>query len=51
MDKFIALFFSGLALGAIYTLVALGILILFKATGVVNAALVVGENVCERTAK
>jgi branched-chain amino acid transport system permease protein len=38
MDKFIALFFSGLALGAIYTLVALGILILFKATGVVNAA-------------
>lgn len=38
MDKFVALAFSGLSLGAIYTLVALGILIMFKATGVVNAA-------------
>jgi branched-chain amino acid transport system permease protein len=38
MDKFVALLFSGLALGAIYTLVALGILVLYKATGVVNAA-------------
>ncbi|MGY1814667.1 branched-chain amino acid ABC transporter permease [Blastococcus sp. SYSU D00820] len=38
MDRFVALTFSGLALGAIYTLVALGILIMFKATGVVNAA-------------
>lgn len=38
MEKFVALAFSGLALGAIYTLVALGILIMYKATGVVNAA-------------
>jgi branched-chain amino acid transport system permease protein len=38
MEKFVALTFSGLSLGGIYTLVALGILILFKATGVVNAA-------------
>jgi branched-chain amino acid transport system permease protein len=38
MEKFIALTFSGLSLGAIYTLVSLGILIMFKATGVVNAA-------------
>ena len=38
MEKFVALTFSGLSLGAIYTLVSLGILILFKATGVVNAA-------------
>jgi len=38
LDKLVALIFSGLSLGAIYTLVALGILIMFKATGVVNAA-------------
>jgi branched-chain amino acid transport system permease protein len=38
MEKFVALSFSGLSLGAIYTLVSLGILIMFKATGVVNAA-------------
>ena len=38
MEKFVALSLSGLTLGAIYTLVALGILIMFKATGVVNAA-------------
>lgn len=38
MEKFVALTFTGLSLGAIYTLVSLGILILFKATGVVNAA-------------
>src|SRR5437899_24571 len=38
MEKLVALTFSGLSLGAIYTLVSLGILILFKATGVVNAA-------------
>jgi branched-chain amino acid transport system permease protein len=38
VEKFVALTFSGLSLGAIYTLVALGILIMFKATGVVNAA-------------
>jgi branched-chain amino acid transport system permease protein len=38
MEKFVALTFSGLSLGAIYTLVSLGILIMFKATGVVNAA-------------
>jgi branched-chain amino acid transport system permease protein len=38
VEKFVALTFSGLALGAIYTLVSLGILIMYKATGVVNAA-------------
>lgn len=38
MEKFVALTFSGLSLGAIYTLVSLGILIMYKATGVVNAA-------------
>ena len=38
MEKFVALTFTGLSVGAIYTLVALGILIMFKATGVVNAA-------------
>jgi branched-chain amino acid transport system permease protein len=38
VEKFVALTFSGLSLGAIYTLVSLGILIMFKATAVVNAA-------------
>jgi branched-chain amino acid transport system permease protein len=38
MSKFVALTFSGLSIGAVYTLVSLGILIMFKATGVVNAA-------------
>jgi branched-chain amino acid transport system permease protein len=38
VEKFVALTFSGLSLGAIYTLVALGILLMYKATGVVNAA-------------
>ncbi|WP_395104171.1 branched-chain amino acid ABC transporter permease [Actinomadura sp. SCN-SB] len=38
MDRFIALVFSGLALGAIYTLVSLGILIIYKATGIVSVA-------------
>lgn len=38
MERFIALFASGLAQGAIFTLVALGIVLLHKATGVVNFA-------------
>lgn len=38
MATFVTLLFSGLTLGAIYTLVALGIVILHKAAGVVNAA-------------
>lgn len=38
MSNFVALLFSGLTLGAIYTLVSLGIVILYKATGIVNAA-------------
>jgi branched-chain amino acid transport system permease protein len=38
MDTFITLLFSGLTLGAIYTLVSLGIVVLQKATGVINAA-------------
>ncbi len=38
MAKFVALFFSGLTVGSIYALVAIGILLLYKATSVVNAA-------------
>ncbi|MDW3215599.1 MAG: branched-chain amino acid ABC transporter permease [Ilumatobacteraceae bacterium] len=38
MSKFVALFFSGLTVGSIYSLVAVGILLLYKATSVVNAA-------------
>lgn len=38
MDRFIALAFSGFALGAIYTLVSLGILVIYKATGIVSVA-------------
>lgn len=38
MDKFIALTASGLAHGAILTLVALGFLVLYNATGIVNFA-------------
>lgn len=38
MDKFVALTFSGLSIGAIYTLVSIGILLLYKASAVVNAA-------------
>jgi branched-chain amino acid transport system permease protein len=38
MDKFIALLFSGIAYGAILALVALGFLVLYKATGVINFA-------------
>lgn len=38
MDKFIALTASGLAYGAILALVALGFMVLYKATGVVNFA-------------
>ncbi len=38
MDKFIALLFSGIAYGAVLALVALGFLVLYKATGVINFA-------------
>ncbi len=38
MDKFIALFASGITLGAIMAIVALGFLVLYKATGIVNFA-------------
>jgi branched-chain amino acid transport system permease protein len=38
MDRFVALFASGIALGAIVALVAAGFLVLYKATGVVNFA-------------
>ena len=38
MDKFIALLFSGIAYGAVLSLVALGFLVLYKATGVINFA-------------
>lgn len=38
MAKFVALFFSGLSVGSVYSLVAVGILLLYKATSVVNAA-------------
>jgi branched-chain amino acid transport system permease protein len=39
MDKFLQLLFSGVALGAVYALLALGFVIVFKATQVVNFAL------------
>ncbi|GLZ02770.1 branched-chain amino acid ABC transporter permease [Actinomadura sp. NBRC 104412] len=38
MDKFIALTAGGIALGAVLALVALGFLVLYKATGVINFA-------------
>lgn len=38
MDKFIALTASGVAYGAVLALVALGFLVLYKATGVINFA-------------
>lgn len=38
MDKFIALFASGITIGAIMAIVALGFLVLYKATGIVNFA-------------
>ncbi|MBB3043725.1 branched-chain amino acid ABC transporter permease [Nocardioides sp. LMS-CY] len=38
MDKFIALTASGIAYGAVLTLVALGFLVLYNATGIVNFA-------------
>jgi branched-chain amino acid transport system permease protein len=39
MEKFLQLLFSGVALGAVYALIALGFVIVFKATQVVNFAL------------
>lgn len=38
MDKFLQLLLSGIALGAIYALVALGFVLVFKATSVLNFA-------------
>ncbi len=38
MDKFVALTVSGVAFGAVLSLVALGFLVLYKSTGVVNFA-------------
>jgi branched-chain amino acid transport system permease protein len=38
MEKFVALLFSGIAYGAVLALVALGFIVLYKATGVVNFA-------------
>jgi branched-chain amino acid transport system permease protein len=38
LDKFIALFASGITIGAIMAIVALGFLVLYKATGIVNFA-------------
>src|ERR687892_2748261 len=38
MDEFLQLSFAGLALGARYALVALGFVIIYKATGVINFA-------------
>jgi len=38
MSKFVTLLFSGVSYGAILTLVALGFVVLYKATGVVNFA-------------
>ena len=38
MEKFVALLFSGIALGAVLSIAALGFLVLHKATGVINFA-------------
>lgn len=38
LDAFIQLFFSGITIGSIYALVALGFLIIYNATGIVNFA-------------
>lgn len=38
MDEFLQLFFAGIALGARYALVALGFVVIFRATGVINFA-------------
>ena len=38
MEKFLQLLFSGVALGAVYALLALGFVIVFKATQVVRPA-------------
>jgi branched-chain amino acid transport system permease protein len=38
MEKFVALTFSGVATGAVLAIVALGFLVLYKATGVINFA-------------
>jgi branched-chain amino acid transport system permease protein len=38
LDSFIQLFFSGITIGSIYALVALGFLIIYNATGIVNFA-------------
>ena len=38
MTKFFSLLADGLALGAVYALVALGFVVIFRATGVINFA-------------
>ena len=38
LDSFVQLFFSGITIGAIYAMVALGFLIIYNATGIVNFA-------------
>ena len=38
MNQFVELLVSGLSLGCIYALIALGFVVVFKATGVVNFA-------------
>jgi branched-chain amino acid transport system permease protein len=38
MEEFLQLFFAGLALGARYALVALGFVVIYRATGVINFA-------------
>src|SRR4029453_5271637 len=38
MTKFLSLLADGLALGAVYALVALGFVVIFRATGVINFA-------------
>ena len=38
MEKFVALTASGIAFGAVLAIVALGFLVLYKATGVINFA-------------
>lgn len=38
LDSYIQLFFSGITIGAIYAMVALGFLIIYNATGIINLA-------------
>ena len=38
LDGYVQLFFSGITIGSIYAMVALGFLIIYNATGIINLA-------------